>query len=225
MIQAILFDFDGLILDTETAIFEAWKHLYQEFGCELDPVAYSGCVGSGRHLFDPERDLETKAGKRLDWQKLRPGVTAHYRRLIGEADALPGVRDCVRRADELGLRLAIASSSNYRWVHEHLTRLGLFNAFDVIRTRDDVARIKPEPDLFQAALAGLNLPPPAAFVLEDSPNGAIAAERAGIFCVAVPNETTRQLPFPDSAWKIDSLAHKTLDQLIDGVRERTASKA
>lgn len=223
MIQAILFDFDGLILDTETPIFTAWKQIYEEFGCPLTLEEYSGCLGSNHDHFSPYRDLEKKVGKTLPWDELRPRLAACYSELISQNDALPGVREHLAEASEMGLRIVLASSSTTEWVTKHLTRLGLFHHFEAIRTRDDVERLKPEPDLFLAGLEAIGADADAAFVLEDSPNGILAAKRAGIFAVAVPNQLTRALPLNEPDLRLDSLASLSLSELLDKIQEQKRS--
>ncbi len=220
MIHAVLFDFDGLILDTETPIFTAWRRVYEEHGCTLTLEEYSGCLGSNHDSFSPYADLEKKTGRKLPWEKLRPEISAHYTELINQNDALPGVRECLADAKELGLRIGLASSSTRQWVTAHLTRLELLDYFSAFRTRDDVSRLKPQPDLFLAGLEALGADADATFVLEDSPNGILAAKRAGIFAVAVPNQLTRNLPLNDPDLRLESLADHSLSELLTKIGER-----
>jgi len=220
VINTILFDFDGLIIDTETPIFTAWRQMYEEYGCTLTVEEYSACLGTNHDAFDPYKDLETKAGKILPWDKLRPRISACYTDLINANDALPGIRECLAEARQRGLRLAVASSSTREWVTTHLARLELLPYFDAIRTRDDVTRVKPAPDLFQAGLACLDAHPGETFVLEDSPNGILAAKRAGVFAVAVPNWMTSQLHLNDPDLCIPSLEEVPLEDLLKKIAER-----
>lgn len=217
VIKAIIFDFDGLILDTETPIFTAWKQVYERHGCTLTLDEYAGCLGSDHHSFNPYDDLEEKAKKSPDWEKIRPELVQTYRDLIDRNDALPGVRHLIGQAREQGLRLAVASSSTREWVTGHLSRLGLLHAFELFRTRDDVENLKPAPDLFEAACGGLGIGADEAFVLEDSPNGVLAAKRAGIFCIAVPNALTRNLPLNDPDLVVYSLDEAPLDYLLSQI--------
>lgn len=217
MIKAIIFDFDGLILDTETPIFTAWREVYHKHGCALSLDEYAGCLGSDHHAFNPYEDLEAKAKTTPDWDAIRPELVQMYRKLIDENDALPGIRRLIRQAIEQDLRLAVASSSNKDWVTGHLTRLGLFDSFELFRTREDVENLKPAPDLFTAALDGLGVEPEEAFILEDSPNGVLAAKRAGVFCVAVPNTLTRNLPLNEPDLVVSSLADAPLELLLSRI--------
>ena len=214
MIQAIIFDFDGLILDTETPDYQAWQEVYQAYGLELDIEQWGSIVGGdGASSFEPIDDLDAKVGP-IDREAIRARHRTRDQALIAAQPIMPGVVDYLKAAEARGLRLAIASSSPHSWVDRHLARLGLLDHFDAIVCRDDVERVKPAPDLFLAALAALDLLPDQAIVLEDSPNGVRAARRAGIFCVCVPNPVTRQLPLPETDLVLESLAALPLDELL-----------
>lgn len=220
MIQAILFDFDGLILDTETPIFSAWQQIYGEFACSLTVAEYASCLGSSYSAFNPYHDLQKKCGQEILETEIQPRLSTIYNDLIAGNDALPGVRAMLQAARLLGIRTAVASSSNRDWIDRHLTRLGLLSSFEIIRTRDDVAQIKPEPDLFLAALAGLGVGADEAIVLEDSPNGILAARRAGVFAVAVPGPLTCDLHLNDPDLRLDSLADLPLAELLERIQEQ-----
>ena len=112
-----------------------------------------------------------------------------------------------------------ASSSSRNWVVGHLSQLGLLSYFDYIRCGDEVARKKPDPELYLAVLAALHIQAEQAIVLEDSPNGILAARRAGIFCVAVPNPLTSQLPLDHANLRLASLADMSLERLIEEVQK------
>lgn len=218
--EAILFDFDGLVLETELPIFQAWRQVYAEFSCTLTLEEYASCIGSGHLDFNPFDDLRKKSGRTVVEAELQPRLSRIYLELIERNDALPGVRKILAEAKELGIRTAIASSSNRDWIERHLTRLGLLEEFETICSREDVARIKPAPDLYLAALRALDIGPDAAVVLEDSPNGVLAARRAGIFVVAVPGPLTCDLPLNDPDLQLKSLEDLPLAPLLDRIGER-----
>jgi len=124
------------------------------------------------------------------------------------------VRDYVADAKRMGLLLAVASSSSRAWVLGHLERLGLGAQWDAVRTRDDVARTKPAPDLYLAAVEALCVDPTEAVAFEDSVNGIAAAKAAGLLCVAVPNALTAGMDLSQADVKLDSLAETPLAELL-----------
>jgi HAD superfamily hydrolase (TIGR01509 family) len=190
VITALIFDFDGLIIDTETPDYQAWREVFAAHGCALPPEVWAINVGSG-HLFDPYEHLESLLGHPVDRATIRQTVRARFRALLGEPTPLPGVVAYLTAAQDLGLQVGLASSSPRAWVTGYLEQLGLRGHFAAICTADDVARTKPEPDLYLAALARLGVAPAQAVALEDSPNGVRAAQAAGMRGVAVPNAVTK----------------------------------
>ena len=218
MIQAVIFDFDGLILDTEVPEFQTWQEIYQAHGCELALEVWATGLGTSADAFDPYAYLEALAGCAIDRQAIQQQRLQRYHELLVANAVLPGVREYIAEAKRLGLRLGVASSSSREWVVGHLTELGLSASFDCIKCRDDVQRVKPDPALYQAVVAALALQPSQAIALEDSPNGIAAAKRAGLFCVAVPNPLTRQLSLAHADLLISSLADLPLSQLLEHVQ-------
>jgi len=205
MLQAILFDFDGLILDTEYPIYEAWREDYLAHGHELPLEIYSACVGSDFNRFDPKSHLESLVGSAIDWSDRDPWRERNALERVRQLAPLPGVVELIDAASAAGIACAVASSSPRSWVEGHLDRLGLLHRFGTIRCLEDVRAPKPEPDLFLAALSGVGVPAANAIVLEDSKNGLIAALSAGIGCVAVPNRVTAHLDFTGAKAVLPSL--------------------
>jgi len=215
MIRGLIFDFDGLILETEGPVYQSWVELYREFDAELPLEFWSTIIGtSNTEHFDPFSLLEQKTNRTLDRETLAPRRTAREIELAHAQPVLPGVIAVLSRARELGLKLGIASSSDRKWVMGHLTRLGLAHYFDVVHTSEDVECTKPDPALYTLALDSLGLKPEEAVVFEDSPNGVAAAKSAGIFVVAVPNPLTRQLSLDHADLRLDTLADISLDEII-----------
>ena len=214
MLKALIFDFDGLVLDTETPEVDVWQAIFREHGHELPVDEWAKTIGGyGLSTYDAATHLSQLTG--LDPVPLR----ARYRResdaLIHVSPVLPGVMDLLTEGKSRGLRLAVASSSSHAWVDSHLSRLGLADRFDRVICSDDVApgRTKPNPDLFLLAVDQLKVQKEAAVVFEDSPNGVRAARAAGVFVVAVPNPLTIRLGVNGADWTVKSLADVSLDEL------------
>ena len=204
MIRALIFDFDGLIVDSETPGYQAWSEIYASHGCSLSLETYSACIGTV-HGFDLHGDLERLTRRDLDRARLEAECTRRWRELMKDQPLLPGVEACLAAAKARNLKLAVASSSTRTWVEENLARFGLADHFDVICTREDVHAVKPDPALYIGALDRLGVTARQAVAFEDSPNGILAAKRAGIFCIVVPNALTEQLPLELADRRLSSL--------------------
>jgi putative hydrolase of the HAD superfamily len=215
MIKGLIFDFDGLILDTETPEYQALNKVYAEYGHSL-PIELFGSVIGAQYgeTFEPIAYLESLTGQRVETESFWKRVNQQRTDVINHSPALPGVENYLRAAKIRGLKLAVASSSPHAWVDGHLQRLGLFHYFNVIKCKDDVRNVKPDPELFLAALNALQLTAPEALVFEDSPNGVRAARQAGIRVVAIPNPVTKMLKFEGETLRLASLADLPLDSLF-----------
>lgn len=216
MIRALIFDFDGLILETEGPVFQSWQELYQSYGCHLPFAKWATTIGT-TDGGDPLDDLEKQVGRFPDRVVIDQKRLQRELDLIAARPIMPGVQEYLEDARRLGLKLGLASSSSREWVTGHLIRLGLIDSFDCIKTRDDVRQTKPDPELYLAVLAALDIKPDQAVVFEDSPNGILAAKRAGIYCVVVPNELTRLLPIDQANKRLDSLADVPLENLLQEI--------
>ena len=211
--DAVIFDFDGLILDTEWPAFVSVVEVFEAHGVELPLADWQHRIGRGDNAPWPEL-LEDAVGRALDHDDL---VAQRSRRKNAMTDAnpiQPGVVELLDQAETLGLAKAVASSSPISWVGRHLDRLGIIERFAAVRTQDDVHRTKPWPDVFLAAATALQVRPERAVVFEDSRNGVLAAKEAGMFCVAVPNRITEGLDFSDADLVVSSLADVDLAALI-----------
>ena len=215
--KLIVFDFDGLILDTEVPVYDAWQEIYGDHGHELPFAQWAECIGTA-DVFDPCADLAGRVGRVLDAGALRRRHRTRTDTLIAAQSVRPGVRERIEEAAALGLALGVASSSDRAWVHGHLGRLGLVDRFQAIRCREDVSRVKPDPALYRAVVDSLGVRPDEALALEDSPNGVLAAKRAGLVCVAVPNALTARLDLRHADLVVGSLADVSLAGLIQRVR-------
>lgn len=218
-IRGLIFDFDGLILDTELPVFHSLQEICQEHGCSLSLASWASYIGTS-HEFNILDYLEAQLGHPVDRAAIAAKRRERELELIQLQSVMPGVEGYISEAKRLGLKLGLASSSSRAWVTEHLTRLGLEAHFGSIKCADDVSQTKPNPELYQAVLAELGLQPTEAVALEDSPNGILAAKRAGLFCVAVPNALTRQLPLNDADIRLESLADLPLERLLLELEKR-----
>jgi HAD superfamily hydrolase (TIGR01509 family) len=205
MIRALVFDFDGLILDTETSVYEAWRIIYAEYDQILPRDRWMTRIGTDGSGFDPLHELCTRVGKTLDTESIRTRRMAFHREHIAGLDQMPGVRACLEHARAESIFTAIASSSPSDWVNGHIERLELDHFFDHVVTVEDVDAAKPAPDLYLRATEKLGVDPGDAIALEDSPNGVHSAKAAGLYCVAVPGPMTRTLSFEAADAVLDSL--------------------
>jgi HAD superfamily hydrolase (TIGR01509 family) len=214
VIRALVLDFDGLVIDSEQTALRSWQELYDAFGAQLPLPAWLTLIGTADPLFDVRGELERQAGRPLDWERLGPERRARECELARRLPPMRGVLDLLAQADDLGLPLGIASSSSREWVEGHLERLGILERFSAVLTRDDVRRTKPDPELYSAAVAALDVEPSAALAFEDSPNGVRAASAAGLSVIAVPSALVRHLPFEGAAVVLESLADLPLEAMI-----------
>jgi len=216
-IRAFLFDFDGLILDTELASRTGWERLYREHGHELPADLWATLVGTTHAPWDPMAHLEELVGEPLEQETLHRRRYAHELALIEAEELRPGIAEYLAAARRHGLKRAIVSSSTRPWVDMHLERLEEAVGWDAICTADgDRTRAKPAPVLYLAALRLLGVEADEAVAFEDSPNGVLAAKAAGLFCVAVPNEVTRGLGLEEAGADLvlDSLAELPPEALL-----------
>ncbi|MBB6731770.1 HAD family hydrolase [Cohnella zeiphila] len=210
MMRALVFDFDGTILDTETAWYEAFREAYSEHGVDLTLEMYSQCIGTSLHRFNPYEYLMTERGLPLDKDRFRESVHLRHSELMRREEVRPGVLSYLEAAKEYGMKIGLASSSTREWVDKHLRQLGIESYFETVRTADDVRQVKPDPELYVLALSDLGVDGREAIAVEDSPNGARAAISAGMHCVLAPNRITSLLDFPATG-----IAHRlgTLEDL------------
>lgn len=213
MVRAVIFDFDGLILDTEEPVFRSWVEVYQEHGAQLPFERWVEIVGSTTIGFHPQRHLEELLGRPLSQEVLDRRIVRRTE-FVHAKELLPGVLQHIEEARARGLKLGVASSSTTGWVKGHLARLGILDRFHCLRCRDDVANVKPAPDLYLAILECLGVAAAEAFAIEDSPNGITAAKQAGLRCVAIPNVITAGLDLSRADVVLSSLAEVSLAELL-----------
>ena len=215
-LRAVVFDFDGLILDTEVPIYRSWLEVYEAHGQDLPFDRWMLIVGSSNAAFDPRGNLEARLGRALTQEVIDARLRRRTEMVLAQP-ILPGVSELASACRAAGIRTGVASSSTRSWVTEHLQRLGLLELFECVRCRDDVASVKPAPDLYLASLACLGVEASEALAIEDSPNGVSAAKTAGMFCVAVPNTITAGQDLSQADLLLPSLAGATPESLAASV--------
>jgi HAD superfamily hydrolase (TIGR01509 family) len=214
-IRAFLFDFDGLILDTETASRAGWRWLYEQHGHQLPDDLWITVVGT-HSSWDIMGHLEELVGGPLDRETWNERRYAHELTLLEAEELRPGILDYLEYAREHSLKRAIVSSASRRWIDMHLERLEQAVGWDAILTADrDASRAKPNPTMYLEALDVLAVSKDEAVVFEDSPNGVAAGKAAGIFVVGVPNEVTRDVGLHDADLVVDSLADLPAAELVE----------
>ena len=217
MIRALVFDFDGLILETETPAYQAWVEVYRGFGHELPKELWLDYIGREGGWFDALAHLEGLVGALADRDGIQLRRDARKTELVMAVAETAGLRALLTEARSRGLRIAVCSSSTPTWVLGHLERLGLLAFFDHIQCRDrSDLRAKPAPDLYIAACASLGVRPDEAIAFEDSRNGMLAAQAAGMRCVVVPNALTVAMDLAGADHRFESLAAVSLQTLLDG---------
>ncbi|MEW5826999.1 MAG: HAD family phosphatase [Candidatus Bipolaricaulota bacterium] len=213
-IQALVFDFDGLILDTETPLFASWNEIFSECGFAVSEADWAEMLGSESDPPTPYELLERHVGRPVDRGALRQRRLAREEALLASEPLLPGVTSILAEAQARRLLAAVASSSEREWVERHLGRFGLRSAFRIVVCAEDVARTKPSPDLYLEAVRRLGVAPGEAIAFEDSQKGAAAARAAGLFCVSVPNRMTRHRRALEADLTVSSLDEIALADLI-----------
>ncbi|SDN13930.1 putative hydrolase of the HAD superfamily [Psychrobacillus sp. OK028] len=223
MIKGVIFDFDGLIVDTESTWYEAFKEVFWEsHHISLDLIGYSHCIGTGNDvLYTYFREI---AGDLVNCELIEEYATLRYEEKMGVPVLREGVKEYLDEAKQSNMKIALASSSSKQWVHTYLERLNIIDYFEVINTKDDVIKIKPDPELYHKTLMDLGLSPKETIVFEDSLNGLSAAKQAGIRCIIVPNNVTRNLKFENFDARIDSMAEITLSDLLKNLERKGAVK-
>ncbi|MFC4072726.1 HAD family hydrolase [Actinoplanes subglobosus] len=215
VIKALIFDFDGLLMDTETTLLDSWRAEWRRHGLELDESAFFADHG-GDTTDEKYALLAAAAGPGFDRAASHARRTAYRNERHRSLGLTAGLDAWLGEAEGLGLRLAVASSSPRDWVAGHLARTGDLARFEVLACGDEVAAHKPDPAVYRLALERLGLPPEAAVAFEDTPHGVSAAVAAGLRCVAIPNlyahnarfgQATKLLPSAEAAPLSVVLAH------------------
>jgi HAD superfamily hydrolase (TIGR01509 family) len=214
VIKALLFDFDGTLVDTESIDLRTWHEVFEAHGVAVPVDRFALRIGT---LTGPDEldELDALLTAPCDREAVRVRRQRRELELLEREPLRPGVRAYIDEAEALGLRTGIVSSSTRSWILRNLRRLGLLDGWaTLVCAEGDTARCKPSPALYSEALEALQVDAAEALAIEDSPNGITAARAAGIFCVAFPNDVTSALDLSHADLLIESLEDVPLAELL-----------
>ena len=217
MIEAIVFDFDGLIIDTETPEFDTWQEVFESYGVKLDRQEWDWSIGRHSLDFDIYEHLAELSGQKIEREVVRPMMRRRYLERIEENPVLPGVEEYLATARGTGMKLAVASSSSPGWAAGHLKSRGLLRYFEFVLDSGDVENAKPDPELYSMSVERLGVQPQNALAIEDSVNGLTAAKAAGLYCLVVPNPMTESMDFGSADIHLNSLSDMPLVELLEAL--------
>jgi HAD superfamily hydrolase (TIGR01509 family) len=210
-IDAVVFDLDGVICDTERAIHDLWLEVFARYGCSFTSEEWSSVIGTDSAEFEPFEALVARATLALPApEELRSSIELELEQAVCELPPLPGVVEWMDEAEELGLPIGVASSSPRAWVEARLAGTGLDERVRVVSCCDEHLRAKPAPDVYLDACARLGVEPGRALAIEDSMHGVTAAKKAGMLCVAVRNADQHRLDLSGADLVLSSLAELDL---------------
>lgn len=221
-IQGLIFDFDGLVVDTETCMFRAWEALLSPYNIEVSPLMVAGLVGNSVPATDLYASYRQATASDISDQDITALLLDKAYQLIAQSEAREGIRDYLTFAKQQGWKIALATSSEEEHYLPILDRLGLCGFFDCFVGADQIElqRRKPQPDVYIEALNQLGIDADRALAFEDSPAGITAAKSAKITTVAVSNFLTRHLDLSAADKVLGSMAELTLTELVTEFNER-----
>jgi len=214
VIKALLFDFDGTVVDTESVDLRTWHEVFEAHGVAVPVERFALRIGT---LTGPDEldELDALLEAPCDRDAVTATRRARERELLELEPLRPGVREYIDDAHRLGLLVGIVSSSSRSWIELNVERLGIADAWAAVVCADgDTTRCKPSPALYLEALDLLGVGADEAIAIEDSPNGITAARAAGIFCVGFPNDVTGALDLSHADLVLDSLEDVPLADLL-----------
>ncbi len=202
-IKTVIFDFDGTIIDTETIWYHVFKEvLLERYDMELPLEEFAKVIGTTDESL--QQYIQMQTGAEVDWQEIRRLTHEQFSGRLATLAVREGVKEKLDEAKQLGFQLGLASSSDRKWVEGFLKDFALWDYFSVVKTKEDVKKVKPDPALYVKALEELRVEPEEAVAIEDSVNGSIAAINAGMKCIVIPNEVTSFLTFPEKTYRVES---------------------
>jgi HAD superfamily hydrolase (TIGR01509 family) len=205
VINAIVFDFDGVIIDTEKACYDAWQTVFSEYNQVLLLEEWVKNIGRAVKVADPHKILEHLTGKSINQEHLLHHAKEIEMAAANKLTPLPGVLKTLQVARDMFIPCAVASSSGRNWVEGHLKRTGLEHYFKTLVCREDTSTHKPEPEPYLTAVNRLGALPENSIAIEDAPMGILSATTAGLRCVAVGCSLTKHLDLSRATWQLDSL--------------------
>lgn len=213
-IKGIVFDFDGLIIDTETPELKAWQELFESYGIDFPFQDYVQNIGMTYDDASAIQILEERLGQKLDQKAVFQEFKRHKVALIDEEPLCDGIMDYLESAREMGIKVGLASSAKLEWVGYHIKRKAIEPYFDVVYTVEDASAPKPDPALYTMTVETFGLQPDEVIALEDSFNGIQSAKAAGLYAVAVPNPVTSVFDFSAADLILESLTDISLPDLM-----------
>ena len=215
-VGALIFDLDGVLIDTEATLYSVWMQVFSEFGCSFTRAEWHALLGTNDGLESPYTWLEQRSSVSLPPRdELRSAIRAKEQEHVAALGPMPGVEDWLAEASELGMAIGVASSSPRSWVSARLEQLRVTDRVHGVVCGGEGHRSKPAPDLYLAACEQLGVAPGRAVAVEDSRNGMLAARAAGLACVVVPNEVTLDMTFDDASYVLGALSEMRLVEVLD----------
>lgn len=214
-VAAVIFDFDGIVLDSETPEYESHRRIYERCGVELTVDEWCGVIGTWSEGHDEQ--WFTRLCERAAGAPARDAYFAERRRIFEEivpADPMRGVHELLTTLHGAGIPMAIASSAPARWVVGAVERLGIRPLFDAVVTGDEVVHRKPAPDVYLEAARRLGVDPARSIAIEDSSPGITAARAAGMKAIAIPHWLTERHDLSAADLTVAHAGELTLERLM-----------
>ncbi len=203
--QSVIFDFDGVLVDTEWAIYRSWQRVFESEGFSLPLNIFNQCIGSGYTHWNPAEYLESLTHRTYDWPVINAKRQQEIHADLLKSGLMPGALDLLDYCRAQNLPIAVASSSTHSWVDGWLTKLQIRDRFCQVLCRDDGLPVKPDPALYHESAKRLHLSASRCLVIEDSANGSLAAIRAGLPVVVIPSPITVHASFHSAVCRLNSL--------------------
>jgi HAD superfamily hydrolase (TIGR01509 family) len=222
-LSAVVFDFDGLLADSEPLQIRAWREFLATFGKTLEDDLINDMFGL--RVMDSSRVVQERLDLPISPEEVMTDRDEIFLDLVAtDLPLMDGARELISwLRDETDLRIALATSGHRQYISAALGVAGIENTFEVIVTGDDVQNGKPDPEIYLTAANGLDIDPALCLALEDAPHGVRSAKAAGMACLAVPNEMTESIPGLDEADAIVPDLHAARKWIEKNVLECTVS--